>query len=249
MNDLLIVTLIGAFIGTSAGMLGIGGALAATPLLKILIGLPPLLALASPLPSTLPSALSGAIVYHKNKLIDFRLALWVLISAIPMNIIGTKATQYIPPSVLMYLTGGFIFLVGCTFFIRGWLLKEEAHQPTEYSIFSALLTGIITGSVSGVLAIGGGIIMIPAFVKINKLRVKSAFATSLFCIAVLAIPGGIGHYLLGHIDMKVMTILMITVAPFSYFGAKLAVRLKSKTLEKIFGTFMIVLSVYFILTQ
>ena len=90
---------------------------------------------------------------------------------------------------------------------------------------------------------------VTAFVKINKLRVKSAFATSLFCIAVLAVPGGIGHYMLGHIDMKVMVILMITVAPFSYFGAKLAVRLKSKTLEKIFGTFMIALSIYFLITQ
>ncbi|MBK9248767.1 MAG: sulfite exporter TauE/SafE family protein [Ignavibacteria bacterium] len=249
MNDILIITLIGAFIGTSAGMLGIGGALAATPLLKILIGLPPLLALASPLPATLPSALSGAIVYHKNKLIDFKLAWWVLLSAIPMNILGTKATQFIPPLVLMYFTGGFIFMVGCTFFVRGWMLREEADKPTEYSVLSAIITGLITGTVSGVLAIGGGIIMIPAFVKINKLRVKSAFATSLFCIAVLAIPGSIGHYLLGHIDMKVMVILMITVAPFSYIGARIAIRLQSKTLEKVFGTFMIALSLYFLFTQ
>ncbi|MBS1537866.1 MAG: sulfite exporter TauE/SafE family protein [Bacteroidetes bacterium] len=249
MNDIIITALIGAFIGTSSGMLGLGGALAATPLLKIFLGLPPLLALASPLPSTLPSAISGAIVYRRLKLIDYKLAMWVLVSALPMNILGTRATKIIPPITLMYLTGGFILLVGITFFVRGWLLKEAPDEEVKRSVGWSLVTGVLTGLVSGILAIGGGMIMIPLFIKINKLKVKSAFATSLFCIAVLAIPGSIYHYILGHIDNKTMIILMIMVVPFSYLGAKLAVRLRGKTLEQIFGTFMLILAIYFILTQ
>ncbi len=249
MNDILITALIGAFIGTSSGMLGLGGALAATPLLKILVGLPPLLALASPLPSTLPSAISGSIVYRRLGLINYKLAMWVLVAALPMNIVGTRATQYIPPVMLMYLTGGFIALVGGTFFIRGWLLKEAPEEAVRHSIGWALFTGVLTGLVSGILAIGGGIVMIPLFIRINKLRVKSAFATSLFTIAVLAIPGSIGHYLLGHIHIQTMVILMIMVVPFSYLGASLAVKLRGRTLERIFGTFMLALAVYFILTQ
>lgn len=249
MNEILITALIGAFIGTSSGMLGLGGALAATPLLNIFVGLPPLLALASPLPSTLPSAISGSIVYQRLGLINYKLAMWVLLAALPMNIVGTQATKYIPPSTLMYLTGGFIALVGSTFFIRGWLLKEAPEEEVRNSIGWALLTGVLTGLVSGILAIGGGIVMIPLFIRINKLRVKSAFATSLFTIAVLAIPGSIGHYLLGHIHIPTMIILMIMVVPFSYLGASLAVKLRGRTLERIFGTFMLALAVYFILIQ
>lgn len=250
MHDILITALIGAFIGTSSGMLGLGGALAATPLLKMLVGLPPLLALASPLPSTLPSAISGAIVYRKLGLINYKLAKWVLVAALPMNIVGSLLTkEFFSPAVLMYFTGAFIMFVGLTFFIRGWLLKEPPDEEVRHSVGWALLTGILTGLVSGVLAIGGGIVMIPLFVKINKLKVKSAFATSLFTIAVLAIPGSITHYLLGHIDNTTMIVLMIMVVPFSYLGASLAVRLRGKTLERIFGTFMLVLAIYFILTQ
>ncbi|MBI3259639.1 MAG: sulfite exporter TauE/SafE family protein [Ignavibacteriae bacterium] len=250
MYEILITALIGAFIGTSSGMLGLGGALAATPLLKILVGLPPLLALASPLPSTLPSAISGAFVYRKLGLINYKLAKWVLVAALPMNIVGTQLTKdYFSPSILMYYTGAFILFVGSTFFIRGWLLKEAPEEEVRHSVGWALLTGTLTGLVSGILAIGGGIVMIPLFIKINKLRVKSAFATSLFTIAVLAIPGSIGHFLLGHIHIPTMIVLMIMVVPFSYLGASLAVRLRGKTLERIFGTFMLILAIYFILTQ
>lgn len=240
------IIIIGATIGLASGFFGIGGALIGTPLLKIFAGLPALLALATPLPAAIPSAIAGSIVYHQKKLIDWRLAKLTILFALPSNFIGSYITKFADGDLMMYCTGTFMTIVGISFIIRGWLLKEERENIASYSIISALFVGLLTGFLSGFLAIGGGLIMVPAFVKINKVPMKTALATSLVSVAILSIPGTIMHYILGHINEIAALILCLTVIPFSNFAAKLSVKLKNKTLEKGYGVFMIVFAIYFI---
>lgn len=243
----IIIAAIGILIGLLSGLFGIGGALIATPLLKIFAGLSPLLALATPLPAAIPSAISGSIVYHRNKLIDFKIAKVILLCAIPMNYIGVEATKYVDGKLLMILTGIFLFLVGGTFFVRGWMLKEEKTYEVQRSLAVLIPAGIATGFLSGLLAIGGGIVLVPVFVRLNRLPLKSALATSLFCVLILSIVGTIKHYMLGNIDIKIALILSVFAVPFSYYGAKMAIKLRSQTLERMYGTFVVMFAIYFLI--
>lgn len=243
-----IIACIGGAIGFSAGLFGIGGALIATPLLKIFLGLSPMLALATPLPSALPSAISGTIAYYREKLIQFDVVKWVLLGAVPANIVGTWLTKLIAGEAMMLYTGGFMLLVGATFFVRGWLLAESQREE-NFTPISLVLTGVFAGFLSGFLAIGGGLVMVPAFVRVNGMKFKQATATSLFCVAILAIPATIGHWMLGHIDWFIALALMITSTPMSFLGARLAIKLRNRTLERIYGTAMIVFAIYFLYRQ
>ncbi|HYF01830.1 MAG TPA: sulfite exporter TauE/SafE family protein, partial [Patescibacteria group bacterium] len=63
----------------------------------------------------------------------------------------------------------------------------------------------------------------------------------------LSIVGAIKHFLLGNIDIQTAIILSIFAAPFSYYGAKMAIQLRTKTLERMYGTFIITFSVYFLI--
>ncbi len=243
-----IIAAIGASIGFSAGLFGIGGALIATPLLKIFVGLAPMLALATPLPTALPSALSGTIAYYREKLIRFELVKWILIGALPLNIVGTWLTKYVAGEAMMLCTGAFMLLVGGTFFVRGWLL-QESHEPEHITSKSLILTGAVAGFLAGFLAIGGGLVMVPAFVRINRMKFKQATATSLFCVAVLSIPATLGHWYLGHIDWTIALVLALFSTPMSFLGARLAIRLRNRTLERIYGTFMIAFALYFLWQQ
>ena len=60
--------------------------------------------------------------------------------------------------------------------------------------------GLAAGLLSGLLGVGGGILMVPAFVGWVRLPIKEAVGCSLACVGILAIPGTITHALLGHID-------------------------------------------------
>lgn len=230
-------------------MFGIGGALIATPLLNIIAGLPPFLALGTPLPVTVPSALSGTLAYYKYGLIDFRASLYVLLGAVPANMVGVYATQLVGGQALMVLTGLLLSYVGVTFFIRGWLQREKTGKTERNNRVMLLLTGVCVGFLSGMLAIGGGIIMVPAFIRINHMKLKKALATSLFCVAILAVPSSIGHFVLGHIDIPHMFALMVSAVPLSYLGARLAIAMRNKILERIFGTFTVIFAIYFLLKK
>lgn len=249
MNSYLLIIIIGAFIGTSSALFGVGGALIATPMLKLWLGLPAMLALATPLPAALPSALSGSVLYSRNGLIEYKLAARALCAALPANILGTWCTRYTGDSAIMLLTGIFMILVGITFIVRGWLLKEKAEELPRISWMPALLAGAGSGFLAGFLAIGGGIVLVPVFLKVNRLPMKKAIATSLFCVLILSLPGSIGHYFLGHIQVDIALLLMITVPVFSYAAARLVLKVRSRTLERAYGIFMICFAIYFLLNN
>lgn len=244
-----IVLTIGSLIGFSAGLFGIGGALIATPLLKVLLEMPPMLALATPLPTAFPSALSGTVAYYKAKLINFNVVKYVIASAIPANLFGTYLTSFTGGQAMMIFTGIFLVLVGGTFFVRGWLLAEKESVEKEPSPITYLGIGVGAGFLSGFLAIGGGLVMVPAFVRLCGMKFKQATATSLFCVAILSLPATLGHWYLGHIDWKAALFLALASTPASFLGAKAAITMRNKTLERIYGTFMIAFAIYFLWKQ
>jgi uncharacterized membrane protein YfcA len=244
----VVVLCIGASIGLSSGLFGIGGALIATPLLKLLLDLPGMIALGTPLPVAFPAAIAGVTAYFRAGLIRFRVVRWALLGAIPANIAGTWLTKYMTGGAMMLWTGGFMLAVGITFFVRGWLLSER-NDAERLEPRSILATGAVSGFLAGFLAIGGGLVMVPAFVRLNKMKFKEASATSLFCVAALSVPATIGHWLLEHIDWSVALALMVAATPASFLGARLAVKLRNQTLERAYGTAMILFALFFLWRQ
>lgn len=251
--DIFLLVLVGIVTGFSSGMFGIGGALISTPLLHELIGLPALLALATPLPATLPAALSGSFVYARERLLRLDIARYVLIAGIPMNILGAALVKAMPESLMMIFTGVMLLYSASVFLHRSYQEikkgKENEPEPDERREFSRsvlLWTGAAAGFLSGFLAIGGGIVLVPAFVKVLRLPTKQALATSLICVAVLSVPGVAVHALNGFIDWKVAGILSLTVFPFSALGARLATKLRSSVLELVYGIAMLLFAIFFI---
>ncbi len=248
----IITLLIGLTTGFASGLLGIGGSALGTPLLRLLIAAPPLIALATPMPVMLPAAISGGIAYIREKKVDYKLAGWMLLAAVPMTWIGATVTEYVSPAFLMVLTAIFLILIGISFIIRGFILRP-VKNPTESDGFvnmpKALIFGAVGGFLAGLLAIGGGVIYVPVILRVFQRSMKVALATSLAVVCAVAIPGTIRHEMLGHIDWGIVGLLSIAVIPTSFLGAKLALRLHNQTLERIFGIFTIVFGVYFLFTQ
>ncbi len=252
MPSTVITVLIGTVTGFASGLLGIGGSALGTPLLRLLLAAPPLIALATPMPVMLPSAISGGVAYVREKKIDFKLAGWMLLAAVPMTWIGASVTAYLSPVILMVLTAVFLMLVGTSFIIRGFIMKPVKNQIELEEFVNkprALLFGSIGGFLAGLLAIGGGVIYVPVILRIFGRPMKVALATSLAVVTVVAIPGTIRHQMLGHIDWTIAGLLSIAVIPASFIGAKLALSLRNRTLERIFGISTIMFGLYFLYSQ
>ena len=99
---------------------------------------------------------------------------------------------------------------------------------------------------SGLLGVGGGVIMVPAFVELAKLPVKTAIATSLACVAIFAIPSTITHGLQHDIDWRVALLLTFGVIPGARIGAAAAIRTKDDRLQQLVAIFLGVVSLVYL---
>ncbi len=248
--DITATVLIGGVIGLSSGMFGIGGALLATPMLSLWLGLLPKIAVASPLPAAIPSAISGSIAYGRKGLIRFDTAWRLLLPAIPMTVVGAYVNDLSSDSVLLVGTGIVLSYSAWTFLRRG-LRNDVSAAPRSDAASprfgaAAFGAGAFAGFLSGFLAIGGGIVMVPLLIRIVGMETKEAIATSLFCVAALAAPGVVVHAMSDHIDWGVALTLAAVVVPFSYLGARIATRLANRTLEIAYGSAMLIFALYFI---
>ncbi|MFT3679294.1 MAG: sulfite exporter TauE/SafE family protein [Ferruginibacter sp.] len=111
-------------------------------------------------------------------------------------------------------------------------------------ILIVMLVGIAAGMLSGMVGIGGGLVIVPALVYFLGFSQHTAQGTSL---ALILLPVGIlavmQYYKQGHVDVKVVGILAVGFILGSYFGSKLALSLSQDTVKKIFAAVMILIAV------
>lgn len=261
----LITTGFGVATGILSGMFGIGGAVVSTPAIRVL-GATPLAAVGSTIPSIIPSALSGAASYRREHLIWWRVVAWTGAAGAAAAIGGALLSDVIPGGghPLMILTAALVGFSayrlsrpvtrnepepvrraeGVTDAAPG-LAHDPAGQGPRSEAWRLLLIGVGAGGLSGLLGIGGGVLMVPAFTGWARLPLKVALATSLACVGVLAIPGMVTHALLGHIDWSFALPLCVGVVPGASIGARLTIRSSDRSLRVLVGVVLGVIALVY----
>ena len=107
-----------------------------------------------------------------------------------------------------------------------------------------MLTGLAAGGLSGILGVGGGMIMIPALVFVIGFSQHEAQGTALAVMVLpVVLPGVINYYKQGHINIKFAAIIMATFVVGSYFGSLWSAQLPEKVLQRIFGGLLVVIGI------
>ncbi|OYW72802.1 MAG: hypothetical protein B7Z37_23810 [Verrucomicrobia bacterium 12-59-8] len=108
------------------------------------------------------------------------------------------------------------------------------------TILTCLTIGIISGVVASLCGVGGGVVMVPAFVFFLKLPHKTAVATSLAIIIPTALMATTQNAKHGYVEWKVAAITAVSASIFAYFGAGWLKSMSNETLTRIFGTILVV---------
>lgn len=111
------------------------------------------------------------------------------------------------------------------------------------TVLIIILVGIAAGILSGLVGVGGGIIIVPSLVYFIGFSQKTAQGTSLGLILLpVGILGVLQYYKQGHLDVRVVAILALGFLAGSYFGSKIALSLPQDTVKKIFAVLMIIIA-------
>ena len=112
------------------------------------------------------------------------------------------------------------------------------------TILIVILIGVIAGILSGLVGIGGGLILVPALVYFLGMTQHSAQGTSL---ALILLPVGIlavfTYYKQGYVDMKIVWLLAIGFVAGSYWGSKISISISDEAIKKFFAILMILVAV------
>lgn len=119
---------------------------------------------------------------------------------------------------------------------------------TLTTLLILIIIGLLAGVLSGMVGIGGGIVIVPALVLLLAFDQKTAQGTSLAMILLpTGILGVINYYQRGYVDVKACLGIAAGFVIGAYFGSKLAISLPIETVRRIFGVVMILIAIKFIL--
>ena len=119
----------------------------------------------------------------------------------------------------------------------------ESEPPHRRALIAA--TGTVAGALSGLLGVGGGVILVPAYSEVLGVPIKTAIATSLVSVGLFAVPSTISHALLGDIDWTFALFLAIGVVPGAWLGSSLATRASDHRLRLAVGALLGLVSIVY----
>ncbi len=236
LRDILALAL-GLLSGVLSGAIGVGGAIITTPGVRVL-GASAFAAVGTTLPPIVLSAAAGTTRYAREGLVDRR----VLVATAPAGVVavvgGSLLSHEVPGEghLLMVFTAVLLILSAARMarpsLSTGRDSEEVAAQPgRQYSLMAAAGVGAGAGLLSGLLGIGGGALLVPAFSELMGLPLKASIATSLACVGVLAVPGTITHAALGDVDWGLAVPLTLAVLPGARLGAHVAIGARNRRLR------------------
>ena len=119
----------------------------------------------------------------------------------------------------------------------------NSHKMTMQTVLLLILVGLAAGVLSGMVGVGGGIIVVPALIYILGFSQHEAQGTSL---GLLLLPVGIfavlNYYKKGYIDVKVVAIMCVAFVIGGWFGSKVSLSLPQETVKKIFAVLMFIIA-------
>jgi uncharacterized protein len=244
---------IGVVAGVLSGMFGVGGGILMTPAIDATIPVPSIQAIATPLPVIFPTSITGAYTYAKAGEVDRRAATWMAMTGLVGAIVGAYATEWIDATYLLLITAG----------LRGWqsisIIRGPRRRGEDAPIGDEPTTSVgpivyatiggTAGVVSGLLGVGGGLVIVPLLSGWCRMPLKRALGTSLLTIPAIVVPGTIVHASLGNIDWPLALFLTIGAVPGARVGATIALGTGERTLRRIVGSGMLLIAVVYAARQ
>lgn len=175
--------LAGLGVGVVFGLFGAGGSAFATPVLAVL-GVPGLLAVASPLPAMVPAAFVSARRYLKAGNLDRRVAQLAIGGGVPGTLLGALASRFVGGGGLLVLSGLLLLGIGVRMLLPDRAGAAERCAGRRENSLIVVGSALVVGLLTGLLANGGGFLLVPVFVLVLGLSAVEAAGTSMVVVGV-----------------------------------------------------------------
>ena len=234
----------GAGLGT--GFAGMSAAAVITPILITSLGIDPHMAVGIALSSDVLASAVSAYTYGKNKNLDIKNGLIMMVTVLIFTVVGSYISSLVPSATMGNFSVFMTFLLGIKFIVRPVMTTKEAMQgvSAKKRAMQSVICGIIIGFICGFIGAGGGMMMLLILTSVLGYELKTAVGTSVFIMTFTAFTGAVSHFAIGGLpDPAVWILCIIFTLIWARIAAVLANKATPKTLNRATGVILVVLGV------
>jgi uncharacterized membrane protein YfcA len=234
---LALISFIAAFIFSLGG---VGAAIILIPVL-ISFGIPINIAKPVGLFYNTVSLTGASISNIRNKRLDFKVGIPIIIFSFLFAIVGAWISQFIPKKIILILFIGFLLFSGFMFLFHKRNGNDAYREDKPYAALSSI--GGFAGLLSGMLGIGGGNIISPLMLMLGFNPKKTAAITA-FVVPFSSFSGFLTYWAMGNINWKLLLITSFAGIAGAMLGTMfMQTKLNPKTVKKILAFILLLMAV------
>lgn len=253
----LLITIVVTFFagmgaGLGTGLAGMSAAAVIAPMLLVFLNVDSYMAVGIALASDVLASAVSAVTYAKNKNIDIKNGIVLMITILAFTIFGSFIGSIVDATVMgnfsMYMT----LLLGVKFIIKPInTTKEEMLEVSKKRrLIGSIVSGVIVGFICGFIGAGGGIMMLLLLTSILGYELKTAVGTSVFIMTFTALFGAVSHFVIGGApDLLILILCVVFTLIWARLAAKFANKASPKVLNRALGIVLTVLGVALIVVH
>ena len=248
--NLLITILVTFFAGMGAGLgtgfAGMSAAAVISPMLITFLGMEPYMAVGIALSSDVLASAVSAYTYGKNKNLDIKNGIIMMISVLLFTVIGSYVASLLPSSTMGSFSVFMTFLLGIKFIVKPVMTTKEAMQgvSAQKRAIQSVICGMLIGFICGFVGAGGGMMMLLILTSVLGYELKTAVGTSVFIMTFTALTGAVSHFAIsGAPDWSVFILCVVFTLIWARIAALFANKAKPATLNRATGIVLVILGI------
>lgn len=244
MFQFIICLIAGTGAGLGTGFAGMSAAAVISPMLITFLGLPAYEAVGIALASDVLASAVSSYTYGKNKNLDIRNGIVMMVSVLLFTLVGSFAASLVPNTTMGSFSVFMTLLLGIKFIVKPVMTTKESMETVSRKkrIIQSVISGIIVGFICGFIGAGGGMMMLLLLTSLLGYELKTAVGTSVFIMTFTAFTGATSHFAIGGMpDIRCLLYCVASTLLWARIAAKFANKASAATLNRATGIVLAVL--------
>lgn len=234
----------GAGLGT--GFAGMSAAAVISPMLITFLGMEPYMAVGIALSSDVLASAVSAYTYKKNKNLDVKNGLIMMVTVLLFTVVGSYVSSLLPSAAMGNFSVFMTFLLGIKFIVKPVMTTKESMEAVspKKRVMQSIICGMIIGFICGFVGAGGGMMMLLILTSVLGYELKTAVGTSVFIMTFTAFTGAVSHFAIGGMpNWTVWILCVIFTLIWARIAAVFANKATPKTLNRVTGVILVILGI------
>lgn len=244
MYRLLICFIAGIGAGLGTGFAGMSAAAVISPMLITFLGLPAYEAVGIALASDVLASAVSAYTYGKNKNLDIRNGLVMMVTVLLFTLVGSWVASLVPNTTMGSFSIFMTLLLGIKFIVKPVMTTKETMNAVsgKKRIVQSVVCGTVVGFICGFIGAGGGMMMLLILTSVLGYELKTAVGTSVFIMTFTAFTGAASHFAIGGMpDLWCLVFCVVFTLLWARIAAKFANKASAATLNRATGAVLAIL--------